>query len=249
MSKLVFFDKDIKKKYLSLLNNAIYLDLIINQLLNEYDDVTIKDVLFNNNDYKIIINTFEDDIILSSNDNSEYVYLSSVNWEHVTIYSKLIKKYYVPIGKEYHKENRVVLKYYQDMINPHKFSFKNDGNNYFEYEIDIKKKDDDIDDLLIIKTLLNKDNNITRIKDLLELMSKIININDVDIKIQCKSDKGSMLLISNGTIVKYVEYFKEDDRQIKIYLDNEMFYQDITKSSVIEDDIIPFVKKKGGRNG
>ena len=250
MNKLNYLDKDVRKKYLILINNEKYIDLIIEQIMNEYRNVMILDILNNERGIEVIVKADDENITLTVDYIKYETYLACPNWEHITIYSNVIKKNYVPIGKEYHKNNNVVLKYHSRDVYPHRFLYTGLGNDYFQYEININTTgDNDVDDIVITKALLNNNKPITRIKDLLELMNNTIDLSKYEVKIQNKDDYISTIIVSFGILTKYVEYLEKDDMDIKIYLEDGQFYQDITESKKIDNDFIPFVKKKGEKHG
>ena len=88
MNKLNFLDKDIKKKYLSLISKENYIDLIIEQMMDEkHSDAIILDIINNEHGFQVIVKIDDENITLNSDYIKYETHLTCPNWEHATIYS------------------------------------------------------------------------------------------------------------------------------------------------------------------
>ena len=84
---------------------------------------------------------------------------------------------------------------------------------------------------------------------LLDLMNQLLDLKKCEIKIKDNYDSESIVIISYGTLTKYDEYIEGDEVSYKIYFEDGVFYKDTIKNEEIDDSFIPYVKKKGKRNG
>ena len=249
MNNMAYVDKDVKKEFLKLVKENLFIGVIIDQVLRTYTDIVIMKAIYNDKGFEIKVHADEEVITINSNYlRCETVVMSS-NWNYWIVYSNLLKKNYEPLGKEYFKENRRLLLYERNALNPHKYllGIENNGK-YDEYEISIKQLSNNIDDKFIVENLLDNNASVASIKDLLRLINQLIDLGTCEVKIQCKTDEGSIVIVFYGILTKYVEYFKQDNTSVKRYLEDDTFYDDITITQEVGKDYVPYLKKKGKYN-
>jgi len=248
MFNLTFADKKKKKLYDKIKNENYFIEEILEQLLLKYPKIMVDDILLTKKGFQILLSTDDDKIVLTCDYIECKTYLFCDNWNCKIIYSNVIKKNYVPIGREYRKDNHKVLWYYSDTVNPHKYKYEFLDGSDKTYEINIHKdKPDGIDDYFIINNLLDDNTNITRIKDLLVLLNGLIDLGTCELKIKDNDDKESSIIVYNGVLTRYVEYMEDDNSEYKIYLENGEFYKDTITREELQESPVSFVKKKGKR--
>ena len=149
------------------------------------------------------------------------------------------------LGKEYHKDDHVVLYNNSQDNRMHYFTYQ-DKDNY--YEINITKFSGTIDNMKIVDTLLNS-KSITRIKDVMDILVNLVELENVEINIKNNKFNLSNIIIYKGRLTKYVEYIEKENERDLIYMQEGKFYIERTKKEELGEEIVPYVKKIGDYHG
>lgn len=253
--KIDFVSDEIDKEYKNLIKDKKYfvLTTILDALVNEYDIVTIKKIIYENGNIKIIVNTSSNLITIYQDIQTKLISLSCDNWPYVILYDDFPNKYFFPKGKLYHYNDKTILKLINDVSHNYKYQYRIGDNNYnikFSFNNsnavtydDLLKKETSFDENKFIIYLLKNNEQINRIRDLFILISKYINISEINLDISMED--GSNIEIIDNKLTNYVEYLNNNDLKLKIYLKDDKFYIDKTTTEEYQEDVIKLIKKKG----
>ena len=144
--KIDFVSDEIDKEYKNLIKDKKYfvLTTILDALVNEYDIVTIKKIIYENENIKIIVNTSSNLITIYQDVQTKLISLSCDNWPYVILYDDFPKKYFFPKGKLYHYNDKTILitqlqELHCNLINVLTPKLKMNENNIFNLQNEIEK--------------------------------------------------------------------------------------------------------------
>ncbi len=249
MKTIKYANDDIERRYKKVVKKTFGFETVIEQLF-ETDDMVVVDVYDDQDMIEMLLKVNEKIVKVEINYNDKIASFMCNDWLYTILYRITPTKLFIPLGYKYINGNRNVvseksIRFSSSSYTVHVFKLQVDDDIY---EIMINEGEEQIIEEQIILSLINPNNRITRIKDILEILSHCLSLASSEIKIKKYDDKGSIVIVYKGTVTKYVEYLKEDDIEMKIYLEDGKFF---VKKTIREevDDVIPFVKKIGENNG
>lgn len=243
--KIKFTDKKsqselrLKAKSNFVVNNAI------DELERIFNDITVTDYQVLGDEHIVLMDLL-DNTNVKAKVNVLYrtMDINSDDWDY-TIKYQILKNSCNLLGKEYNKNNRQVLCNHSFNDKIYSFIYKDESNFY---EINIIKTVGLIDHIAIIYKLLEC-KQVTRIKDVLEVIKDYVNLENIELNIRGNAEKVSNIIIYHGVITRYVEYLMKENGRIKIFLQNGKFYIERTEREDLAEDFIPYVKKIGEYHG
>ena len=170
--------------------------------------------------------------------------LKNPNWDCNIIY-QVYPRSCIRLGKEYYKDDRVVLCHFNQDNRVYNFTYR-DKEQF--YRINIACFSGTIDTTKIVDTLLNC-KSITRIKDILDIFVGLIKLENVEINIKNNQYNLSNIIIYRGRLTKYVEYIEKENGRDLIYMQEGKFYIEKTEKEELEEEMVPYVKKIGECHG
>lgn len=235
MKKIRYANKEIKGKIRNCKDNILATSLEL--LMSKYTDVMVLDIKESDNKILLSCCSNECDFNVCIDKLSHRLLLSSYAFPYQEEYT-VADLSWALLGKIYQAGNQsVYLADSYDKVN-HYYHFK--GENVY-FDISINGYNYPINDELIIRYLLSLNIEEAKTIDILNLLNRIIDLKEVNLKIS-KSDN-NILTIYNGVLTKYIDYEKRDGVIYKTYLDKDKFYVEKTTKEEVNDDIVPFVKK------
>ena len=121
----------------------------------------------------------------------------------------------------------------------------NENNNRNHYTIILSNKEELISGFP--KKLLSFEGEYNSIRDLLLIIIQILDINNIDVKIN--DSLGSFISIENGQVTNYIEILDKGEEYKKIYLQDGEFFGERSINEKYDDALTLYVKKIGVRNG
>ena len=251
MSNIQFKNEKVKKLYEKVLHEHRFLAKIILNLANENGgcikieeiDGSEKGISFTINDNLDEVHTYIDIDLLKKK-----IYVKAGYRLYQEVYDDIPKNTLRPIGHLYQGIERTIFKrlsFSLDKDNKVKYYELNDKNNHYTIVIDIKN--DSFDEDIFISKILYNVNRYNNIRDLFVVINEIVGTYDLDIKLA--DQKGSNIVLKDGQVVNYLEYYEEKDQYIKIYLENGEFYYEKIIKEPYQDNMTLYVKKIGEQNG
>lgn len=248
MNNITFQDEIVKRNYQDILKKNKGLSKVILKLLLDGDSLNVIDV--NNIEKGVSIILEQDDklITISIDLLKKKIYVEKQNILYQEIYDNYPQKKAYPVGRLYKNNEREIIETLKFRLSDEddvKYYELNENGNQYSIIIDIK--DDPLWEELFITKLLYNYNHYSNIRDLFMTIQEVLDISHYDIKLG--DSKGSNIVITNGKVEKYIEYYEEDDQYIKIYMENGEFFYERKVKEPYEDNMTSYVKKLGERNG
>ena len=235
-----FNDENIKNDYKAILKKHHAIDNILCTYFNSDNVLKIMDVINDEYNTQIIISSNNSLINLYVDILDKKIKIYDDTKQYITIYDDIPKMTVYPNGYLYQNENISIYKRpIVNLTNENKLFYEvNDTSNTYTIIIDCKNIQYNENDL--INRLLN--NKKTSIKDLFLDITKYLNINLFDIKIA--DSKGSIIVVQNGELIKYIEYIENKDNYSKVYLENNDFYMERMVKENYNDESLHLLKNR-----
>ena len=242
-----YANRDLQNEVKNELKNSKCLDNAFYEIENRFKDSMVVDFNVGDNKYRFtfqynnqFINGYADDL-------NRKMVLDSLDWDCSLVF-KIQTNSCLFEGKKYQREDRIVFQKKTLIEKMSSFTYDDSINSF---DINIVLLNGIIDNEVIIKNLLDKNNLINGIRDIFEIIKNSVDILNVELNIKSKKEVNSSNIIAYaGNLTKYVEYIeKKDNTSDKIYLQEGKFYIEKTTKELLDDNLIPYVKKIGEYHG
>ena len=250
MKKVKFANHIIKEEYESILKNH---PALFNVLKFEFQlkkkQIKIEEIIKDIYCVSIVVNDHDKLIIVTIDFIKNEIRVKDEKSLYVKIYDNYPENSIIPKSYEYQKNKRVIRR----KISPELSS--NYSNKYalvihednVQYGITIISGTVNFDINDFISKLLDYDGTIENIKELLLIISKLIDLVYFDLKLS--DNVGNLIKISYNMLTDYVEYHVSQTENDKIFLKNNEFIIERHIKEKYNDDITPLMKKIGVYNG
>ena len=253
--KIEYASNELKKMYKTIANAHTVVYSIVDRLPLVIDHFAIKDkkdimgkvVDITNGNNLICITILVGSIPVDITIYNKKIKVSSIYLPYKVVYDDYFKRNFVPIGYEYQNKDKILLNKYLARLNPsyaNTYLFKLECASG-EYSICIDS--DSFNKNEFIQKLLYNDTIIHNFKDLMLIISKIIDLNKTKIKISDKNN--NRIIIDYGNLTDYIEYRKNKDEEQKVYLDNNEIYVERKIHQKEDEETTSYIKKIGVYNG
>lgn len=257
--KIDFIDSEIKKQYKSIVNNHVAALYVIDELPKIAEKLSV------NNDKKnkgkivdvtigtsfacitVLIDNIPFDININYDDKK--IKIASIKLPYKIVYDDYPKKYFIPNGYEYQKEDRIVFHKYLTRLNPtyaNMYLFKMTCVKN-EYNISIEADSGWFNKKDFIQKLLDIESNISSIKNLMLILSQILDLKKCKIKVVDRDN--NKIMINHGVLVDYYEYRRNENEKQRIFFENDEFYVERIICEKDQGEVSSYIKKLGVYNG
>lgn len=248
MKNVEFEDEKLKKLYDNIIKGHKGLAGIISHLLNEGGSIVVSNIITTEFGIEMDVKQDNEIIKLFTDFLKKKIYLKKPDKDYSEIYDDYQRQVYTPSGYLYQNNNREIIKTFF-------FSEKLDDKNIFNYILNDNGKqysiviDDksNMNEKDIINKLLYYKAKYNSIRDLFMGMNEEFNTNNCDIKLA--DSKGSNIVISNGKVLRYIEYYENNGHYEKIYLEDKKFFIEKRVKEVYQDNLTSYIEKMGEENG
>jgi len=247
MKKIKFNNEEIKEYYNSLIKRYQVIDGIISSILRDNNNLLIDNITNDSYNTDFMVITDDNKIIISIDLLKNCIYVDNPNKPYREIYSNYVRTRLAPNGYEYKNKDKVLIKrvlsYESHNEKKAYYDIYNDNSVYSM----IVETNNEFNEQEFIDSIISEKNTYKSIRDLVIILLNLYIINNITVKLT--DTKGSIVIIENGVIKKYLEYREKDTEYQKIYLENNEFYVEKKVKEVYQDDMTNYVKKIGERNG
>jgi len=248
MKNIKFKNDEIKNEYQTIVSRQRGLSGIMLLLIQDTEEIKITSIIDNIYGKELIIIKNNLEYIIDIDALKGKIYLKTPDKPYSYIYDNYPRKFVSPSGYLYQNNNRTITeKITYKLSNQSRevkhFLMNDDG---IDYVISLKTKNNKYDISFFIQELLYAKEKYLTIRD---LFLKILKMNNQNLEIKICDTKGSIIIIDDGLVSKYIEYQEKDDEHQKIYLENNKFYIEKKVKEEYQDEITSFVKKIGEING
>lgn len=246
--KMRFINNEIEKKLELEIQKNANLIKIIDEVLKEFNDnkmIVLCDIMNENGNYDIILNV--DNIPLKVNINLDSLLLScEINENDIIALKNITQELDVLDGVTYKCGNRMVSYTSEDSLASN-FNFVNKDKAFDISLINKNKYVNYLNIRHVIMVLLNSEYVINDIRDVYNAITDVVSTPDTILDIK-SNDGESVIHFENGNILKYVNVKKFGNYMEKMYLKDNKYYVERTRTEELIEDNIPHIKKLGGRN-
>ena len=245
-TKINYCNNTIKREFKNILKEEQNLYGIINYLEKGYKEIMVDNIIIDKDLLRIYLICDESLLIINIDFLKKQTLLISPNWQYELIFSNNFANICMPIGRLYKNKYRSVLNKSIKYLNTFYSKIKMFDLNVLNstYSITIDELESDINERLVINVLLDENNIINNINDVLTVLSKVIDMNNFEIKVNTLGDKSDVIIINHGNLIKYIFHRDGEKYKEKIYLENNEFYIEKKVKERFDEDI-PYIKKLG----
>ena len=249
MKNVEFENEEIKIVYDNIIKGHKGLSGIINLLLNEGGSFVVSNIKKTEFGIEMDIIQDNENIKIFTDFLKKKIYLKKPDKLYSEIYDDYQRQVYTPSGYLYQNNDRNIIKTFF-------FNEKLDDENTFNYILNDNGKQysiiiDDNNGLLVEADFINKllyyKAKYNSIRDLFMAINEEGNIKNCDIKLA--DSKGSNIVINDGKVLRYIEYYENNGNYEKIYLEDNKFFIEKMVKEVYHDNLTSYIEKMGEDNG